>query len=102
MITLCYRIQIMFCKKNIVTILFLVSFMCCHVKMLAQLCTGSLGDPVVNIDFGTGYDGNTSYYPSIAYTYTSSTCPNVNWDGTFKNEPLPTGAYVYQIEFLNG
>jgi gliding motility-associated-like protein len=66
----------MFCKKNIVTIILIVNVTCCHIKTLAQLCTGSLGDPVVNIDFGTGYGGNTSYYPSSAYSYTSSNCPN--------------------------
>lgn len=41
----------------------------------AQLCTGSLGDPVVNITFGgsTGTGGN----PAVpGYMYTSSSCPN--------------------------
>lgn len=42
----------------------------------AQLCTGSLGDPVVNITFGTGNSGASSYVPPAAYSYTSSTCPN--------------------------
>jgi gliding motility-associated-like protein len=41
----------------------------------AQLCTGSLGDPVVNITFGSG-SGNTGYVPTNAYTYTNSPCPN--------------------------
>ena len=40
----------------------------------AQLCNGSLGDPVVNITFGSG--SNTGYVPTNAYTYTSSTCPD--------------------------
>ncbi len=42
----------------------------------AQLCTGSLGDPVVNIDFGNGYGSNTGYTPTNAYVYTSDQCPN--------------------------
>lgn len=45
----------------------------------AQLCTGSLGDPVVNIDFGSGSGSGSSYSPP-GYTYTSSTCPN---DGSY-------------------
>ncbi|MFM2139074.1 MAG: hypothetical protein RJA57_1381, partial [Bacteroidota bacterium] len=40
-----------------------------------QLCTGSLGDPVVNIDFGNGTDPGYAYVPSGAYTYTTSSCP---------------------------
>ena len=40
----------------------------------AQLCDGSLGDPVVNITFGSG--GSTGYTPTNAYTYTNSTCPS--------------------------
>jgi gliding motility-associated-like protein len=39
----------------------------------AQLCNGSLGDPVVNITFS----GNTANYtPPPGYIYTSSTCPD--------------------------
>ncbi len=44
--------------------------------MHAQLCTGSLGDPVVNITFGTGSDISTNYSTSAAYTYLKSMCPN--------------------------
>ena len=39
----------------------------------AQLCNGSLGDPVVNITFGSA--GDTGY-TSNAYIYTSSICPD--------------------------
>jgi gliding motility-associated-like protein len=42
----------------------------------AQLCTGSLGDPVVNITFGDGSTNNGGYTPTNAYTYTNSSCPN--------------------------
>ena len=41
----------------------------------AQLCDGSLGDPVVNITFDSG-GGASSYVPAAGYTYTSSNCPN--------------------------
>ncbi len=56
------RILITFTALNFVT------------GLSAQLCNGSLGDPVVNITFGTG--GSTGYTPTNAYTYTNSTCPN--------------------------
>ncbi len=42
----------------------------------AQFCTGSLGDPVVKIDFA---NSNGSFAPTN-YTYTTSTCPN---DGSY-------------------
>lgn len=45
------------------------------VSINAQLCTGSLGDPVVNITFGSGGSGS-GYTATNAYTYTSSTCPD--------------------------
>ena len=40
----------------------------------AQLCTGSLGDPVVNINFGNG-NGNTNYSATNSYTYSNLSCP---------------------------
>jgi gliding motility-associated-like protein len=42
----------------------------------AQLCTGSLGDPVVNITFGSSGGNNSGYTPTNAYSFTSSSCPN--------------------------
>lgn len=45
-----------------------------------QLCTGSLGDPVVNITFGSGTNTGNNFTPPVAYTYTTSTCPN---DGSY-------------------
>ncbi|MEO6721925.1 MAG: gliding motility-associated C-terminal domain-containing protein [Ferruginibacter sp.] len=41
----------------------------------AQLCSGSLGDAVVNITFGSG-GGPSSYVPANSYTYFSSPCPD--------------------------
>lgn len=52
--------------------------------LLAQLCNGSLGDPAVNITFGTGADNN-HYVPSAAYTYTTSTCPDDGFYTITKN-----------------
>lgn len=41
----------------------------------AQLCNGSLGDPVVDISFGSG-GSSSPYVPPASYTYTSSACPD--------------------------
>lgn len=47
----------------------------------AQLCTGSLGDPVVNITFGTGNNpGPPLKAASTNYIYVSNDCPN---DGSY-------------------
>ena len=47
----------------------------------AQLCTGSLGDPVVSINFGAGSNpGAPLSAAQTNYTYTSSICPN---DGSY-------------------
>ena len=48
---------------------------CYAVKTSAQLCQGSLGDPVVNITFGAGSNPG----PPLAntnYTYVAGDCPN--------------------------
>lgn len=42
----------------------------------AQLCSGSLGDPVVNITFGNVSNGDPGVSPPAGYTYTSSSCPD--------------------------
>lgn len=55
----------------------------------AQLCTGSLGDPVVNITFGTG-GGNTSVYTPPGYSYDASACPN---DGYYTITGYTSGCF---------
>lgn len=43
----------------------------------AQLCQGSLGDPVVNITFGRGANpGNPLAAATTTYTYVTTSCPN--------------------------
>jgi hypothetical protein len=43
---------------------------------IAQLCQGSLGDPVVNISFGSGsYFGNPLSAATTSYTFQQSYCP---------------------------
>lgn len=60
---------------------FLIFFPGAFNKTKAQVCTGSLGDAVVNIDFGAG----TSLPPALpasttTYTYVTTDCPN---DGSY-------------------
>ncbi len=55
--------------------IFVFFVLCTTLFMNAQLCTGSLGDPVVNITFGSG-GGNSGYTATNAYIYTSSSCPD--------------------------
>ncbi|MFI5187317.1 MAG: gliding motility-associated C-terminal domain-containing protein [Chitinophagales bacterium] len=42
----------------------------------AQICNGSFGDPVVNLTFGQGNTGPSSFVPSSGYTYINDPCPN--------------------------
>jgi gliding motility-associated-like protein len=70
--------------RLIQTIFMYIFFRCLPVTLMflfasplaAQLCTGSLGDPVVNVTFGTGGNSNTGYIPTSAYTYSSTACPD--------------------------
>lgn len=51
----------------------------------SQLCTGSLGDPVVNITFGSGPNPGPPLPPAkTSYQYVTNTCP-VNGDYTICN-----------------
>ncbi len=55
--------------------------LCCRLASNAQVCTGSLGDPVVNVNFGSGANpGNQLQAATTTYNFTSSTCPN---DGSY-------------------
>lgn len=57
-------------KKNLV-ITVMVSFVSTTIE--AQLCTASLGDPIVNINFGSGTGRGAALGSSVtAYTYSSS------------------------------
>jgi gliding motility-associated-like protein len=55
-------------------LLFFVFIVAFSGSLKAQLCNGSLGDPVVNITFGSG--NGSGFAPSNSYTYTSSSCPD--------------------------
>ena len=49
-------------------------------KIFAQLCQGSLGDPVVNITFGAGSNPGAALNNINSYTYFPADCPN---DGSY-------------------
>ena len=61
-------------------LLFFIPAFFSSLSMAAQLCTGSLGDPVVNITFGSGTNTGNNYTPPTAYNFTTSSCPN---DGSY-------------------
>ena len=53
----------------------------CQLTSVSQVCTGSLGDPVVNVSFGAGPNPGTQLQAATTtYNFTSSTCPN---DGSY-------------------
>lgn len=54
-----------------------------------QLCTGSLGDPVVHIDFGSPSNPSTGF-SAPGYTYSNSSCPN---DGFYTITGFSTGCF---------
>ena len=54
-----------------------------------QLCTGSLGDPVVHIDFGSPTNPSTGF-TAPGYTYSNSSCPN---DGFYTITGYSTGCF---------
>ncbi len=45
-------------------------------QLFAQLCQGSLGDPVVNITFGAGANPGPPLGNTTNYTYIANVCPN--------------------------
>ena len=68
--------------------LFLFLLICNHQIIYAQLCRGSLGDPVVNITFGSGSNPGAALNSATTnYTYVSTDCPN---DGMYalRNQTL--------------
>lgn len=59
------------------SICFLTLFFTFTVKISAQLCQGSLGDPVVNITFGAGSNpGAPLSAGTTNYIYANNSCPN--------------------------
>ncbi len=58
-------------------LLFLFYLLLSQQRAAAQLCTGSLGDPIVNITFGSGNNpGGPLNAATTAYTYYGADCPD--------------------------
>ena len=58
-------------------IILLLIVLISNVQTNAQLCNGSLGDPVVNINFGSGPVSQSNLTGvGSGYTYLTTTCPN--------------------------
>ena len=63
-----------------VFIFYCLSFFC-FTKSQAQLCTGSLGDPIVNITFGSGSGTGTALgAATTSYNFFGNDCPT---DGNY-------------------
>lgn len=66
----------------------------------AQLCTGSLGDPVVHIDFGAGSGLGGPLPPgTTTYKHVFSSCPN---DGEYSIASLSFNCFDGSWQTLNG
>lgn len=76
------------CVRNF--IIAVVALLLSGLNAGAQLCTGSLGDPVVNIDFGTAANPGTGYTAPPGYTYTGDNCPN---DGSYTITSRTSGCF---------
>ncbi|MDB4905052.1 MAG: type sorting protein [Mucilaginibacter sp.] len=60
-----------------VKLFLLIIFIALTIKTKAQTCTGSLGDPVINQDFGSGTNPGSPLAAGVTtLTYVSSNCPN--------------------------
>jgi gliding motility-associated-like protein len=70
---------------SIFTLFVCLDTVCLH----AQLCPGSLGDPVVDINFDAG-SGGMNYKPANGYTYSSLSCPI---DGSYIITNSTTGCF---------
>lgn len=62
----------------------------CSSELFAQLCQGSLGDPVVNITFGAGSNPGPSLGSTTSYSYITDGCPN---DGYYTIANTITSCY---------
>lgn len=79
-------------------LLFLISG-CLH-SLQAQLCNGSLGDPVVHITFGSGSGAGPALPANVtSYTYTTSSCPI---DGSYSLQNLSFGCFGGSWHTLSG
>jgi gliding motility-associated-like protein len=71
------------------TVLLIVCLVVCEQLCVAQLCTGSLGDPLVNITFGTGAPVPLGFNVTNMQ-YFSGACPN---DGQYTITNMTSGCF---------
>ncbi len=72
------------------SILFFLLFLACKKAYTqAQTCSGSLGDPIVNFDFGAGPNPGSSL-AATNYTYSSNDCPI---DGSYTVRSNTSGCF---------
>ena len=80
-------------KRDFIVRLLSLTFLLLSVSLFcrSQICTGSLGDPVVNINFGAGNNpGGPLAASTTNYTYTSATCPA---DGSYTVNSTSPGCF---------
>lgn len=65
----------------------LLFFLLMNAPAWAQVCTGSLGDPVFTFDFGSGDDRK---FPVTGYQFVGGSCPN---DGQYSLAKTETGCH---------
>jgi gliding motility-associated-like protein len=84
--------------KTLANLIFVLIF--CSAGLNAQLCAGSLGDPVVHITFGAG-SGPGPALPAntTSYRYSTSSCPN---DGEYSLISLSFDCFSGSWQALNG
>lgn len=72
-------------------VLFFLLFICFPFNGASQLCNGSLGDPIVNITFGSGGNpGAPLRAIGTGYTYFTTDCPN---DGQYAIRNATTACF---------
>lgn len=70
-----------------------ILILCCFpFTCFSQLCTGSLGDPVVNITFGAGSNPGGNLGSVTNYGYSSTACPN---DGNYTVVNSTSGCFNF-------
>ncbi|MEJ7589641.1 MAG: hypothetical protein WKI04_18975, partial [Ferruginibacter sp.] len=66
-------------------------FFGCQMDVTGQVCSGSLGDPVVNVNFGSGSNSAGQLEAATtSYSFTTSPCPN---DGSYTVVSSSSGCF---------
>ncbi len=84
-------------KNDVLKFLFLFSFLAATILAAAQTCTGSLGDPIVNVTFGSGSNNFGPPLPSgttSSLSYQAVNCPG---DGNYAITNYTTGCWPSDV-----